>query len=1069
MRWLSCLVILSVACIPRPGAAADADSILADIDACLRRNDFAAAESVTVAVERDAESRVPPDSLLLALAFERRAHILWATKDRLDLARDLARRSTDLRVRLLGRGDRETARALFTLGRVLAETGDFAAADSLIQEARSIRAALGDTRALPFADAELGTLAYKASRAREALAYLERAYDGMSGWLEESNPELCRVVYVTGLIHRELGEPREAIPWFERALAGYRAQYGARSDGVAHTETAIASCRFELQEYDLARASLHEALVILEEIHGSDSPLLSWPLEQLAEIDAELGNYARARESIERAVACQRGVANRIPLAEHLEFLARNSRQLGDPAGALVSLREALTIREEVLEPDNASIGSVREQIGRIEEMRGDWPAALREYETAERILAAAFGEADYRTGITRGERAVALTRVGRFEEARPLAQSATEVVRAFRGEQHLDTATAELGLARVLRASGDASGAAAELQRCLATRRALLGEDHPAVGDVFAELSEAFADQGDDRAAFENAIRAERIGRDHFRMLAETLSERSALQYGITRPSGLGRALALAARHPDLVRPAWDALIASRAVVLDEMAERLRASWVNEDPDVAELREEYVAASRRLAHLLVDVGGEAEPVPTFARVAAARDDRDRAEAALSRASVRARDRRERVTADLGRIESSLPDDASLVAYAEYDVGVRSYVAFVLPRAGGAPVAVDLGPAAPIDAAIEEWRREASGEAASRRDSAQALVACRDAGRVVRERIWDPVIDALVGARVFVVPDGALQLVNIAALPIGEDRYLIDEDRLLHVVSAERDLLRSRDSANEGLLAVGNATFDDAPATAPVLLAFRGATADCETFRHVRFSSLPRSGEEARRIAEQWRARGAGDVVVLEGIAASESEVKRRAPGHRVLHFATHGFFLSSDCAEAANGDTRGIGSLRPTGASTWRGARALRLAGIALAGANQRDPSMPEDGILTAEEVAALDLQGVEWVVLSACDTGLGDVASREGVFGLRRAFQVAGAHTVISSLWAVRDEDALRWMDALYEARLAEGLDTAAAVRQATRAELNRLRENGESTHPSGWAAFLAAGEWR
>jgi CHAT domain-containing protein len=142
-----------------------------------------------------------------------------------------------------------------------------------------------------------------------------------------------------------------------------------------------------------------------------------------------------------------------------------------------------------------------------------------------------------------------------------------------------------------------------------------------------------------------------------------------------------------------------------------------------------------------------------------------------------------------------------------------------------------------------------------------------------------------------------------------------------------------------------------------------------------------------------------------------------------------------------------------------------------LLLAGLALAGANQRRSSKAEqdDGILTAEEIAGLNLQGTEWAVLSACDTGLGEIRAGEGVFGLRRAFQVAGARTVIMTLWSVEDRSAMQWMRALYDGRLRRGLTTADAVRDASLTVLRQRRARGESEHPFHWAGFVASGDWR
>ena len=100
---------------------------------------------------------------------------------------------------------------------------------------------------------------------------------------------------------------------------------------------------------------------------------------------------------------------------------------------------------------------------------------------------------------------------------------------------------------------------------------------------------------------------------------------------------------------------------------------------------------------------------------------------------------------------------------------------------------------------------------------------------------------------------------------------------------------------------------------------------------------------------------------------------------------------------------------------------------------------------------------------------MLSACDTGVGEVKAGEGVFGLRRAFQVAGVNTVIMSLWSVDDQATRQWMRALYDARLVQRLDTADSVRAAALSVLRARRAKGQSTHPFYWAAFVAAGDWR
>jgi CHAT domain-containing protein len=231
--------------------------------------------------------------------------------------------------------------------------------------------------------------------------------------------------------------------------------------------------------------------------------------------------------------------------------------------------------------------------------------------------------------------------------------------------------------------------------------------------------------------------------------------------------------------------------------------------------------------------------------------------------------------------------------------------------------------------------------------------------------------------------------------------------------------------------------------------------------------------------DETRFIASLWEGSNAGATrplrspgddagTLLTGSEATESAFKARAPGRRVIHLATHGFFLGGRCPSRLE---RPLASGRAGGGDRAAiGENPLLLSGLALAGANRRERSGAEDddGILTAEEIAALDLSGVEWAVLSACETGAGEVRAGEGVLGLRRAFQVAGARTLIMSLWTVDDDATSRWMQALYEARLRRRQGTMEAVRHASLALLRERRQKGQSTHPFYWGAFVAAGRW-
>jgi CHAT domain-containing protein len=258
---------------------------------------------------------------------------------------------------------------------------------------------------------------------------------------------------------------------------------------------------------------------------------------------------------------------------------------------------------------------------------------------------------------------------------------------------------------------------------------------------------------------------------------------------------------------------------------------------------------------------------------------------------------------------------------------------------------------------------------------------------------------------------------------------------------------------------------------------------FRGATSS--DVRGLNWSPLPATAVEAEQIAAILGADSQfAPIVPLTGSAALEDTLKQlRAP--RILHLATHGYYLPNQEREA-NGETAlgetGLGDDRG-GLTAAKGLATLKSlenpllrAGIVLAGANRQaaedpenaEPSSLDDGWVTAEEIGLLDLTGTELVVLSACETGLGDIRTGEGVSGLRRAFTYAGAQTLVTSLYKVPDADTQQLMVDFYRGLAAEK-PKIAALREAELAAIERRREEHGAAHPFFWASFILVGDPR
>jgi CHAT domain-containing protein len=520
-------------------------------------------------------------------------------------------------------------------------------------------------------------------------------------------------------------------------------------------------------------------------------------------------------------------------------------------------------------------------------------------------------------------------------------------------------------------------------------------------------------------------------------------------------------------------VAPIFDSLVQSRAVVLDELAARSR-STVSPDPELASLNASLLAARQRFANLMLRSLQEGESVSRV-RLDDASREKERAERALAERSVVVQAELARARAGLADVRTALPPQSALVSFVRYDRTVvsqsptaralrlvPSYLAFVMRSDSSAVAAVPLGSAISLEATVKAWREEAArGASVFGVAPKDAEAAYRTVGTRLRQRVWDPVTAHLAGvSHVFVVPDGALNFVSLAALPSAGGGYLGERPQTLHYVSTERDIVApATASPSHGLLAVGGPAFGRvaAPQSSASGPRTSSAAPACEDLRSMRFDALPESANEVAQIARIWSSSEPGAPTVLTGRTATEDAVKRAVIDRQVVHLATHGFFLGSNCTPSPR-DARS--SENP-----------LLLSGLAFAGANNRTTAgtSQDDGILTAEEVAGLNLQSTEWAVLSACDTGLGEIKTGEGVFGLRRAFQIAGARTVIMSLWSIDDEATQAWMRALYQARFSRHLSTADAMHDAGLTVLRARRARGYSTHPFYWAGFVAVGDWR
>ena len=750
------------------------------------------------------------------------------------------------------------------------------------------------------------------------------------------------------------------------------------------------------QSYAVRLAILRRA----EQEFGADHHETATYRNSLAIAERRLGNYTAARREFERvlsAVTARYGESHDFVATTRLN-LAIVDANLGDIAAARRDHTVALRIWERSLGPTHPYVAVALTELAAAYRELGRPNQALPLIERALAIREASLGPTHRDVATTLADAAATLAALGRVARAQQLAIRAVNIWNGLDAPEAPEFAAVMALYADLQARRGDYVAAREYYSRALAIRAKVFGETHPLHADAEAGLAAALAHLGNP-AALAHAEHAESRGRDHLRLMLRTLPERQALQYAAARPEALDLILSLATSAPEATRNAADGMVRSRALVLDEMAARRSALTGSPEADGAG-SQAMLAAQQRLANLLVRGAGSMTATQYTALVDRARAESEAAEQALAAESAAFRAERSRTQVGVEQVLGALPADAALLSFVRYDRTPRSptpgapppaalraparpvasYLAFVL-RAGQPAVAVPVGTVQAVDSLVAQWRADIAGAVTT----SAAPESARASGAALRRQVWDRVAAHLGdAARVFIVPDGTLGLVPFAALPMGERSYLIERGPVVHYLSAERDIVAhaSTSSSPNGLLAIGGPSFNDASmfasrarprtpvsttATATAAATLRGAAMPCGGLQQITFEPLGGTRQEVRDLSGVWNTGATatmGQAQVLIGRDASETAFKRGAAGYRVLHLATHGFFLNGDCAAAPIG-TRGVGGLSSAGPRR-QPANPLLLSGLALAGANRRSLAGPDedDGILTADEVASLNLE---------------------------------------------------------------------------------------------------------
>ncbi len=891
---------------------------------------------------------------------------------------------------------------------------------------------------------------YSGGEETEALTLLEQIVETRREFFGGSSPEVAESLNWLGNMRLKGGkDPEGAAEAFSSALEIWEERNGPESTEVAKASLNLAVAEGALTHFDRSVELMQKSLTAMEAALGADHPFVAIVLDQLASEETLLGRFSDAMVHSRRALdLAEKSHGNdSLQWAQTLHNRCWLLMRMGEFPSAVPGLERSWGIfRREYGDSDVRTV-TVGENLAEAQMGLGNLDAAA---ETIDQVIVGA------REAGNPGILALGLIirgnldlRLGAPHAAGPTFDEAYELLTSNVGAGHPWCITALEGRARAALIENEVPRAAPLIGESLSISRKVYGNRHPATAENLALQAEVLRRLGRVDGALEAALEAERIGREHLAMALPVVDERLALTLAENRVMGVDRGMQMAESLSDeQVRLVWDQVVRSRAVVFDEMARRRRRLRNSASPEAAMLGRDFDRARRKLAERIVysiATGGEGPGADELERAFGHIEALEHRLAAAGKA-----DHPLRQEIGLNDVVAALDSNSALVAYVrigrsgpgaiptEVD---PAYVALVR-RTDGAVRALHLGSAISVDTAVEDWRQAFESRTLDRAADEARL---RLRGETLRTLVWDPVEAEVDDATtVIIVPDGTLHLVNLEALPSKGDRYLIEDGPAIRRISAERDVIRppGRHAPTTGgiLFACGEPRFGPSG---------RATSRSRQDADDLVFGPLPGARKEVETIEELWRRqRPSAERRILIGEAATEARFSSLIQGAETIHIATHTFFLGHDA--------RRRDRLREM---------PLLRSGLALAGAAGAVGRDGGDGLLTALEISALDLEQAQWVTLSACGSGLGDVQQGEGVLGLERAFGIAGARTLVVSLWPVGDDETRSWMDRFYSYGLA-GIPAAEAARRTSMDILGERRAEGRSTHPASWGAFVVSG---
>ena len=939
----------------------------------------------------------------------------------------IAEKAIEVSKRVRGPEQPETAAALNNLGFLFQKIGDYPKAEPLLQEALRIRQKV----------------------------------------LGPDHPDTASSLNRLAVLYQDMGEYAKAEPLYQEALRIRQKVLGPEHPGTASSLNNLALLYQDMHEYAKAEPLYREALRICQKVLRPEHPETATSLNNLATLYWRMGEYAKAEPLYQEALRIRRKVLGpeHPETASTLNSLAVLYQDMGEYGKAEPLYQEALQIWQKILGPEHPDAATSLNNLASLYQAMGEYAKAEPLFQEALRIRKKVLGPEHPDTAESLNNLALLYEGMGEDAKAEPLFQETLQIVQKVLGKEHPDTAISLNNLAALYQAMAEYAKAEPLFQEALRIRQKILGPDHPETAISLNNLGALYWTMGEYAKAeplYQEALRIRQkilapwhpdtalsldnlallefdLGRiDEATALARQASaaELTILSKVFSFTSEQQRLAYLDVFHPYSLFPFLkgteadlaNAVLRYKGVVLDSIVEDRLLAEASQGTEDQKLVEQLNLDKRQLGQLLL------QPVQklsaeTNQRIEALEGEVEKIESQLAQHVAGLGQVRHALSVSLEQVQPTIPNDGALIEYLRYghylgkEKWEQRYGAIVL-LSKGAPLWIPLGKASEIEHLVRRYGALVRGSPQEDElsENLQALY----------EALWAPIDQALPSQikRIIISPDGELNFISFATL-LTKDKQFLAQTYEVQYVASGRDLLREpKPSTSKEVVLFANPDFDLASTT---MLAkadngsgsIRGSEKrDVEDWS---FESLTGTQKESDELTKKFIGWGWTPTDFTAKEATKEALLKIHSP--YILHLATHGFFAKEDPTatqpDALSNDRQSV-----TKSRFFK--NPMHRSGLALAGAQttieawKRDevPPVENDGILTAEDVSTLDLQGTWLVTLSACDTGSGEARAGEGVMGLRRGFIQAGVQNLLMTLWPISDEVTVQIMSDFYEA---------------------------------------------